>query len=988
MTDRKLDPCGCCDPNLPEPTIDNAPGLSSLAYRIGTHPTFLRRMLARLPHEPIEDAPNQIRHPLSRLMTRSPDDPAIALLDAWAIVADVLTFYQERLANEGFLRTATERRSILEQARLIDYELGPGVAASAYLAFVVDTAVGAPPSALVAQGTKVQSVPGQNELPQTFETSADITTRVEWNALKPRQLRPQELAIANSKLYLLGLSVGLGPGATDLDATQTYPLDTDTPLPSTGTVPAIEVTTLYVDGTTTNLKNGDVILLVGRQASGTTTETLVRTVLRVTEESALGRTRVDFDVPTPAPTGVLVGGLLRAQVSMHRVTLDSQAVDQQIVGQTWKNTELTAWLTAQGWSASNALGYIFGTYNYPRPKTGLPPGAPGGFVLRARLGFFGHNAPAYASLTSTVQAAFYPWDDGLSIWKRSLKPGTSPPTDAPYYQDADCFLERSVPELVSNSWVVFELPPKQFSVFRLTTAAESSQAGFGLSAKCSGLKLATAAAGTPLANNTADKSESFSLRQTTAHVASERLVLAQLPIEAALGKGTPEEHRLTLDRMVLNLAESQLVAVTGERGDLPGVTVSEVVILDAVEHSGGFTTLLFKSPGLRFTYVRSTVTINANVALATHGETVTEVLGSGDTGQPNQSFALKKPPLTYTASSDPSGARSSLAVRVNRVLWQESPQLFGLDPKAEVYILRRDDDDDKTTVVFGDGVQGARLPTGAGNVTATYRSGIGLAGMVGADRLTLLLTRPLGIRDVSNPLPASGAADPETRDSARTNAPLTVLAMGRIVSLQDAEDFARAFSGIGKAHAIALWRNGVQWVHLTVAGDAPLPSEDGTVTGFSDHRVDAASPLGQHLVDAIERSREPSLRVRVDTYQPVFFNVSASVLIDPRYLWADVAAAITTALGAAFAFEARAFARPVTKAEVVRVVQSTPGVVFVAIDAFHRFDQPAVSPPPDLLTAGTLVWPDDQPAPVTLAELLVVNPLGIVLTPLPPEALQ
>ena len=105
----------------------------------------------------------------ARLATRSPDDPAIALLDAWSTIGDVLAFYQERIANEGFLRTATERRSILEQARLIGYELHPGVAASAYLAFGVDTAEGSPASAVVPAGTKVQSVPGQNELPQTFE---------------------------------------------------------------------------------------------------------------------------------------------------------------------------------------------------------------------------------------------------------------------------------------------------------------------------------------------------------------------------------------------------------------------------------------------------------------------------------------------------------------------------------------------------------------------------------------------------------------------------------------------------------------------------------------------------------------------------------------------------------------------------------------------------------------------------------------------------
>ena len=59
---------------------------------------------------------------------RDDDDFSIALLDAWATVADVLTFYQERIANEAYLRTATERLSVLELARLIGYQLRPGVA--------------------------------------------------------------------------------------------------------------------------------------------------------------------------------------------------------------------------------------------------------------------------------------------------------------------------------------------------------------------------------------------------------------------------------------------------------------------------------------------------------------------------------------------------------------------------------------------------------------------------------------------------------------------------------------------------------------------------------------------------------------------------------------------------------------------------------------------------------------------------------------------
>ena len=83
----------------------NPAGRSALTYRVATHSDVLARCLTTL---------------LRRLPTLTgAGDPAVALLDAWATVADIVTFYQERIANEGFLRTATERRSVLELARAI-----------------------------------------------------------------------------------------------------------------------------------------------------------------------------------------------------------------------------------------------------------------------------------------------------------------------------------------------------------------------------------------------------------------------------------------------------------------------------------------------------------------------------------------------------------------------------------------------------------------------------------------------------------------------------------------------------------------------------------------------------------------------------------------------------------------------------------------------------------------------------------------------------
>ena len=64
---------------------------------------------------------------LGRLKTRDDDDFTMGLLDAVACAADVLSFYQERIANESFLRTATERVSLQEMAKLIGYRLRPGL---------------------------------------------------------------------------------------------------------------------------------------------------------------------------------------------------------------------------------------------------------------------------------------------------------------------------------------------------------------------------------------------------------------------------------------------------------------------------------------------------------------------------------------------------------------------------------------------------------------------------------------------------------------------------------------------------------------------------------------------------------------------------------------------------------------------------------------------------------------------------------------------
>ncbi|HEU4453569.1 MAG TPA: hypothetical protein VFR81_10950, partial [Longimicrobium sp.] len=338
--------CGCCA-SPPEGEIpSNRPGLPALAYRIGTHPVFVARMLRRLSTLSVEEGAPA---PLRALTTRQPDDPAIALLDAWAVAADVVTFYQERIANEGFLRTATERRSVRELARAIGYELKPGVAATAYLAFTVETAGTAPPQATVPAGTKVQSVPVEKALPQVFETESELAAQGAWNELRPRLTEPQVLDPGAADVWLTG-RVDIRPGAWICFVT-----------------------------------------------SGDETTATPRRVLAVEHDDVRARTRLALAAPNPLPKIVFnfAVGLPKVQ----RVALDAARIGE-IRGLRWSERDLGAMVSLQRW---NRL-HLASAMTYLRPKAVVAETAEEGsvpdgvYAFPLRTAPFGNNAPRWDSL--------------------------------------------------------------------------------------------------------------------------------------------------------------------------------------------------------------------------------------------------------------------------------------------------------------------------------------------------------------------------------------------------------------------------------------------------------------------------------------------------------------------------------------------------------------------------------------------------------------
>ncbi|TFW31793.1 putative baseplate assembly protein [Massilia horti] len=473
------------------------------------------------------------------------------------------------------------------------------------------------------------------------------------------------------------------------------------------------------------------------------------------------------------------------------------------------------------------------------------------------------------------------------------------------------------------------------------------------------------------------------IRRTVVYAASEKLELAEMPIGDDICGS-----RIELAGLYDALEAGRWLIVSGERTDIKdglgkpvsGVVASELVMLDAVTQDvlqvqappavtraalpriGDIAlaqplsarraaraaagpqqakdastvalagdrvhTHLTLATGLAYKYKRDTVKIRANVVRATHGETRQEVLGSGDATQAFQSFTLKQHPLTYVSAPTPAGVASTLTVRVNQLEWHEAASLAGLGPRERSFVTRTDDDG-STSVVFGNGQSGARLPGGIENVRAEYRYGIGRPGNVKAGQVSLLATRPLGVKGVVNPLPASGGADRETRDQARKNVPLAVTALDRLVSVQDHADFARTFGGVGKAVARERSDGRRQVVHLTIAGVDDIP-------------IAADSDVLRNLRAALHLYGDPVLPTRLQVRERLALVVSARVGLAPDYLWEATEPLLRQAMLAAFGFDNRELGRDLYASAAIAVLQAVPGVAWLDLEVFDVISEQAL----------------------------------------------
>lgn len=1140
--------CGCCvGPHIETPgSTANRPGLSRLAYRAGTHATFVQTMQARLSSGTFAA--------LEALHSRDRNDASIALLDAWAITGDVLTFYQERIVNEGYLRTATERRSVLELARLIGYTPKPGVAASVYLAYMVEK--DAPPVEIPA-GARANSVPAPGEQMQAFETSEPLKARFEWNVMRPRLTRPQVPSDRTRWLYFAGVATNLKPNdslllwfdrqgppklrrvkevTVDAANDRTHVLLQGEPgkphvLPAIKTLGQIiekssNLETFGVSGTTVTAKQVlNVLNEISAQANASAdlAEHLETVALPQLEELLRFSQKYNSSKLVPWIEGI-VGELRDA----HGALVSEPGLESTFEAAAGSNTVsalggvMTSIAVAPSKtpasarqlprdadrvlaSSADALPRLVTAL---RPELGalytawgnLPLSRDAGVsvcALRVQAPPFGHNAPlrpvldnnqrpirneewplsnfvtttitfvmreanpvlvaakidqgaisatventplqestntyklvlgALTTVTMTVdygntamvktvkmEASGFSWTVALNFkapnqivvesdgqgkdvqngesaelrldetritvdWnlKKQGAPAANLPQDGRITVTVEHILADTIEldaryeKILPQSWAVIERADTGASIVAQIAGVRSiSRADYGISGRITQLLLDPKLRPKWL---TLDDRWLSVFRATTVLAQCESLALAEEAIDLPLCG-----QEIELGALYDGLEPGRWVIVAGERADIRdaqgnivgGVKAAELQMISGVEQKPApdrpgdkahtFITFFDK---LAYCYRLDTVAIYGNVVKATHGETRQEVLGAGNAAVALQQFTLRQPPLTFVSAPAVSGVQSTLVVRVNDVQWHESGRFSELGPTDHRFITRTDDDA-KTTVVFGDGEFGARLPTGLENVKATYRNGLGKPGNVKAGQITLLSTRPLGVKEVINPIRASGGADRENRDQMRKNAPLALLALDRLVSTVDYADFARTFAGIGKATASRKPTAHASVVQVTVAGADDAP-------------IEVSSDLYRNLDDALHRFGDPYLPIELVLRKRLTLIMAANVEIDPDYQWETLEPKIRAALVDRFSFDNQELGQHVFLSSAMAAVQAVRGVTYVDFDKFDA------RPEDELVDA----FKDTKAITIALQPRIAVKPDEIAyLVPDVPETL-
>lgn len=689
-----------CDGAAIAPPV-NLPQLSHISYRVGRYVDFRRAVLTPL-LEPAVPAPLPVEQTLSVngvpvWRTDGPGDLAVMIAEWFAYVADVLTFYNERIANQDYLRTADLPESVNNLIALLGYRPRPAIGAIGNLAALIT----AGPSfggqgVVLPRGLQFQSKPAPGQAPQTFELNANTKIGA-----------PDRIA-AEPAPTLLG-SVSAPPiwhyspyhdrfyaRKFMFQGSKTF-VDKNSSMFQVGDT-IEDQNSLLLRGAVTTVKSGDLLLLRARDGSGGPWLASVATA-----------------TSGPAPSG---GG---------------------------QQTNLTVTWTGTG-APPSTLAAAQASLESPAQSSGV----------------WTFNGTAISG--TSVQLAGLVRDIHPGDWVLlSASSGSPDPVLMQVSGAAEVITDANNPPIAPGTTGALPMPHTVLTIDGLS--------GWH-NAKGVTVRFGWVPVGTLL--NQPFTAWSGSPTSVVSSGAQAFPAMADQPI-------------LLQDSTGLG------ISAKGSSGGDANLTVSS---------------LLVPVPSLQPPFL-----VLPNVLAVSRGKTVTnEVLGSGDTTNPAQDFQLSQSPVTYLAKG--TGYSSTIALTVNGTPWTEVPSFYGQPANATVFVTR-EDNSGNTHVMFGDGVNGARLPTGSNNVVATYRVGAGAASPA-AGKLTVIAKSYPGLRAVLNPVAVGGGSDADPPNQIRRYAPRSVLAFGRAVSVFDYAALAAQATGVTRAQAVWAWNDAQQRSVVTV----------------------------------------------------------------------------------------------------------------------------------------------------------------------------
>ena len=323
-------------------------------------------------------------------------------------------------------------------------------------------------------------------------------------------------------------------------------------------------------------------------------------------------------------------------------------------------------------------------------------------------------------------------------------------------------------------------------------------------------------------------------------------------------------------------------------------------------------------------------TVNGSITVAaTQGETVSnEIIGISD-GTASQVFSL----------FNKSVINNSIKITISGVDYTHVEYLIDSSGYSAVFSAITDAED-VTYVTFGDSISG-RIPPNGAQIYATYRIGGGVIGNVASGTIKYIInvpggTIPAGLTVLNQDIyvsgdgAASGGADAESTNSIRINAPLSVRAINRAVSLSDYSYLAVQVSGVSKAISRADVYTSVT-VYLAPTGDAGVANDNVTPTATFNS---IATAVEAYLIDKAPANT-------TITFQPPKYagvKLDVSITVSPQSSQSAVTNAVKAALVNLFAYDNVLFNDTIYVSDVYNAINSVSGVANQKINKMVRSD--------------------------------------------------